>query len=39
MWTFSLVPLLAQYLGGLDADTASAELQRLKAVLMSGTVA
>lgn len=39
LWTFSLEPLLAQYLGGLDADTATAELQRLKAVLMSGSVA
>lgn len=39
LWTFSLEPLLAQYLGGLDADTATAELQRLRAVLMSGSVA
>ncbi len=39
LWTFSLEPLLAQYLGGLDADTATGELHRLKDVLMTGTVA
>jgi transcriptional regulator with XRE-family HTH domain len=38
LWTFSLEPLLAQYLGGLDADTVTAELDRLKAVLLTGTV-
>lgn len=38
LWTFSLEPLLAQYLGGLDADTATAEMARLRAVLMTGTV-
>jgi 5-methylcytosine-specific restriction protein B len=38
LWTFSLQPLLAQYLAGLESDTASAELDRLRAVLMSGNV-
>lgn len=39
LWTFSLEPLLGQYLGGLDADTATSELARLRDVLMTGTVA
>lgn len=39
LWTFSLEPLLAQYLSGLDADTATAELERLRDVLMSGAIA
>src|SRR5262249_13653156 len=38
LWTFSLEPLLAQYLAGLEADTATAELARLRAVLMTGKV-
>ena len=38
LWTFSLEPLLRQYLGGLDADTATAELDRLRTVLMTGKV-
>ncbi|MGD9734760.1 MAG: McrB family protein [Solirubrobacterales bacterium] len=38
LWTFSLEPLLAQYLGGLDFDTATGELARLRGVLMTGTV-
>jgi len=38
LWTFSLEPLLSQYLGGLDADTATAELDRLRTVLMTGKV-
>jgi 5-methylcytosine-specific restriction protein B len=38
LWIFSLAPLLAQYLGGLDADTASGELDRLREVLMTGKV-
>jgi 5-methylcytosine-specific restriction protein B len=38
LWVFSLEPLLAQYLGGLDADTITSELNRLRDVLMSGKV-
>lgn len=38
LWTFSLEPLLAQYLAGLEADTATAELDRLRAVLMTGKI-
>lgn len=38
LWTFSLEPLLAQYLGGLEADTATTELARLRTVLMTGKV-
>lgn len=38
LWTFSLEPLLAQYLAGLEADTATAELARLRTVLMTGKV-
>jgi hypothetical protein len=38
LWIFSLEPLLAQYLGGLDADTATSELDRLREVLMTGKV-
>ena len=38
LWVFSLEPLLAQYLGGLDADTATSELARLRTVLMTGKV-
>ena len=38
LWVFSLEPLLAQYLGGLDADTATSELSRLRAVLIAGKV-
>lgn len=38
LWTYSLEPLLAQYLGGLDADTAAGELARLRGVLMTGKV-
>jgi 5-methylcytosine-specific restriction protein B len=38
LWTFSLAPLLTQYLGGLDADTAQAELARLRTALMTGHV-
>ena len=38
LWTFSLEPLLAQYLGGLHADTATAELARLRTVLMTGKI-
>ena len=38
LWVFSLEPLLAQYLGGLDADTVTSELDRLRDVLMSGKV-
>jgi 5-methylcytosine-specific restriction enzyme B len=38
LWIFSLAPLLAQYLGGLDADTATGELDRLREVLMTGKV-
>jgi 5-methylcytosine-specific restriction enzyme B len=36
LWIFSLEPLLAQYLGGLDADTATGELDRLREVVMTG---
>jgi 5-methylcytosine-specific restriction protein B len=38
LWVFSLEPLLAQYLGGLEADTATGELKRLREVLMTGKV-
>jgi 5-methylcytosine-specific restriction protein B len=38
LWVFSLEPLLAQYLGGLDADTATSELSRLRDVLIAGKV-
>ncbi|HMO00354.1 MAG TPA: AAA family ATPase [Miltoncostaeaceae bacterium] len=38
LWSFSIEPLLAQYLGGLEGDTASAELARLREVLMRGVV-
>jgi 5-methylcytosine-specific restriction protein B len=38
LWKFSLEPLLMQYLGGLDADVATSERDRLKAVLFTGTV-
>jgi 5-methylcytosine-specific restriction protein B len=38
LWTFSLEPLLAQYLGGLESDTATTELARLRDVLLSGVV-
>jgi 5-methylcytosine-specific restriction enzyme B len=38
LWIFSLEPLLAQYLGGLDADTVTGELDRLREVLMTGKV-
>lgn len=38
LWSFSLEPLLAQYLGGLDAETAWAELGRLRTVLLDGKV-
>ena len=36
LWVFSLEPLLAQYLSGLDADTATTELNRLREVLIVG---
>ncbi len=38
LWTFSLEPLLGQYLGGLDAETAKTELERLRNVLFTGQV-
>lgn len=38
LWTYSLEPLLMQYLGGLEADVAASERARLKAVLFSGTL-
>jgi 5-methylcytosine-specific restriction protein B len=38
LWDYSLEPLLAQYLGGLDASTATAELARLRGVLMTGVL-
>lgn len=39
LWRYSLEPLLTQYLGGLDADIAASERDRLRAVLFSGTLA
>ncbi|MBP2454125.1 AAA family ATPase [Mycolicibacterium lutetiense] len=36
LWRFSLEPLVMQYLAGLDIDVATAECERLKAVLMTG---
>jgi 5-methylcytosine-specific restriction enzyme B len=33
LWTFSLEPVLGQYLEGIDSTTASAEIDRLRAVL------
>lgn len=36
LWTFSLEPLIMQYLGGLEVDVAAAECNRLKTVLMTG---
>lgn len=36
LWTFSLEPLIMQYLAGLDVGVAAAECERLKAVLMTG---
>lgn len=38
LWKYSIEPLLMQYLGGLDADIAASERDRLKAVLFSGTL-
>jgi 5-methylcytosine-specific restriction protein B len=38
LWKYSLEPLLMQYLGGLDADVAASELDRLRTVLFSGTL-
>lgn len=38
LWKYSLEPLLMQYLGGLDADVAAAERDRLKSVLFTGTL-
>lgn len=38
LWKYSIEPLLMQYLGGLDADVAASERDRLKAVLFNGTV-
>ncbi len=38
LWVFSLEPLLAQYLSGLPADTATSELSRLRDVLITGKV-
>lgn len=37
LWSLSLEPLLAQYMAGLDAETAAAELGRLRQVLMTGS--
>lgn len=38
LWTFSLEPLLSQYLAGLEADTAGSELARLYTVFAMGRV-
>lgn len=38
LWVFSIAPLLEQYLAGLDSDTATGELQKLRDVLMTGKV-
>lgn len=38
LWTLSLEPVLAQYLEGVDTDTAREELGRLRNVLMQGRV-
>ncbi|MCC9186219.1 ATPase [Mycolicibacterium mageritense DSM 44476 = CIP 104973] len=36
LWRYSLEPLVMQYLAGLDIDVATAECERLKAVLLTG---
>lgn len=36
LWRFSLEPLVLQYLAGLEIDVATAECERLKAVLLTG---
>lgn len=38
LWTFSLEPLLAQYLAGLEAEARRGEMARLRAVLLDGVV-